>query len=98
MMNDDVVCFVVVVGVGWLKDGRWYREVQMDIKWWAVIPAGYIAQKVDTKNYCVTTHLTFPDPKHENHGNYRGNRGNYRVIRNQAAGNEDSELGRPGGY
>ena len=31
----------------------------------AVITAGYISQKVDTKSYRVTAHLTFPDPKHE---------------------------------
>ena len=82
VMDDDVVCFVVVVSVGWLTDGRWW-EVQMDIEWQAVIPAGYNAQKVDTKNYCVTAHLMFPDPEHENHGNYCSNRGNYRVIMNQ---------------
>ena len=52
----------------------------MDIKWQAVITPGYNLQKVDTKSYRVTAHLTFPDPKHKNHGNYRGNRGNYRVI------------------
>ena len=55
----------------------------LDIKWWAVITAGYNTQKVNTKSYRVTAHLTFPDPKNENHENYRGNRGNYQVIRNQ---------------
>ena len=40
-------------------------------------------KKEDTECYHATTVLTFPDPKHENHGNYRGNCSNYRVIHNQ---------------
>ena len=51
----------------------------------AVITAGYNSQRWTQRAYRVTAHLTFPDPKPENHGNYRGNRGNYPVIRNQAA-------------
>ena len=38
---------------------------------------------MDTKGYCVNAHLTFPDSKCENHGNYHGNHSNYWVIRNQ---------------
>ena len=66
----------------------------MDIKWWTIMHnimmtvfvSGYNTQKVDTQCYCVTTALPFPDPKHENYGNYRGNHGNYQVIGNQAMG------------
>ena len=39
---------------------------------------------MDTNGYPITAHLTFPDLKHENHGNYRGNGGNFWVVRNQA--------------
>ena len=51
----------------------------------AVITAGYNSQRWTQRAYRVTAHLTFPDPKPENHGNYRGNRGNYPVIRNQGS-------------
>ena len=51
-------CFVV--GVGWFTDNGsllhvWCISVRkydthIDIKWWAVIPARYNTQKVDTKS------------------------------------------------
>ena len=86
------VCFFVCIG--WFTYDRvWCVCVRfMDIKWWGGITAGYNFQKVDTMSYCVTAHLTFPDPKHENRGNYHGNSGNFPVIRNQACQVLNSDL------
>ena len=49
----------------------------------AAISLDTTRREVNTKSYRVTAHLTFLDPKYENHGNYRGNRGTSRVIHNQ---------------
>ena len=51
--------------------------------------AGKSAPRTDNSFACaaemqfVALVLLFPDPKHNNRIDYRGNRGNYRVIGNQ---------------
>ena len=51
-------------------------------------------KNVDTKSYRVNAHLTFPEPKHNNHGNYRGNCGNYRGNLQPSRAGEDQTDGR----
>ena len=45
----------------------------------------------DAGTHFVTVRMTFQDPKHENHRNYYGNRGNYQVIRNQLGKSASTE-------
>ena len=44
----------------------------------------------DAETHFVTAVLMLPDPKPENHGNYRGNCSNYRVIGNKGVDDDDA--------